>query len=64
MKKLLASVLSLTLVATTVATPLGESISTKLVNTSISANAGGGPIDDDPDAPYEQKYYNGFTYSI
>ena len=62
MKKLLASVLSLTLVATTVATPLGESISTKLVNTSISANAGGGPIDDDPDAPYEQKYYNGFTY--
>ena len=61
MKKLLASVLSLTLVATTVATPLGESISTKLVNTSISANAGGGPIDD-PDDPYELKYYNGFTY--
>ena len=39
MKKLLAGLLSLVMTATVVATPLGESISTKLANTSISAKA-------------------------
>lgn len=39
MKKLLAGLLSLTLTATVVATPLGESISNNLVDTAISAKA-------------------------
>ena len=39
MKKLLAGLLSLTLTVTVMATPFGESISAKLVNTSISASA-------------------------
>lgn len=57
MKKLLAGLLSLTLTVTVVATPIGESLSSKIVNTSISASAY-------TSGDYDYKFYGDGTVII